>query len=133
MKSQTQRVFPLTPANISPRLPVSDGVSSAATRVVPLLTTAVSSPHLLGFFRSLLGRDQESTGRKYLSGIFPLWPKEKPWDPGAQQRDLPCSPDTTRFCVKELNYEVAKFPRGDKAGPFEGPCCVHLYGLADSR
>lgn len=37
-----------------------------------LLITAVSSPHLLGFFAWFLGRAQESTGRKYLSSIFPL-------------------------------------------------------------
>lgn len=69
MKSQTQRVFPLTPANTSPHLPVSDGVSSVAAGVVPLLTAAVSSSHLLGFFPCLLGKNQENTGRKYLSGL----------------------------------------------------------------
>lgn len=132
MKSRTQRVFPLTPANISPRLPVSDGVSSAAARVVPLLAMAISSPQLLGFFPCFLERAQESTGRKYLSSISPLWPKEKPRKAGSPGLSNATSP-LPRFCVKELNYEVAKFSRGDKGGPFEGPRCVHLCGLVDSR
>ena len=83
MKSQIQRVFPLIAASISPHLPISDGMSSATARVVPSLTTAVSSPHLLGFFPCSLGRTQESTGRKYLSSISLLWPKEKPRKAGS--------------------------------------------------
>lgn len=73
MKSQTQRVFPLTPANTSPHLPVSDGVSSVAAGVVPLLTAAVSSSHLLGFFPCLL---EKKTGEHWEE--IPLWPEENP-------------------------------------------------------
>lgn len=61
MKSQTP--FPLTPANISPLLPVSDNVSSAAASLV-LLLTPVSTPNLRGFFCCLLGRGQENAERK---------------------------------------------------------------------
>lgn len=99
MKSQTQRVFPLTPANISPSLPVSDCIRCGSKGSAPTHHSSIIFPSSR-LPPCYLGRAQESTVRKYLSNISTAWLREAQahWEPGAQQRDLP-SPQTPHVSV----------------------------------
>lgn len=99
MKSPTQRVFPSTPANISPPLPVSDCILCSSKGSAPTHHSIISP-------RSRLPPVVWEEPRRALwgntSAVFPL-PVLQKHTLGASATWPALPTATTLFCVKELN------------------------------
>lgn len=129
MKSPTQRVFPSTPANISPPLPVSDCILCSSKGSAPTHHSIISPRSRLP--PCCLGRAQESTVRKYLSSISTACLTEAHT---GSLSNVTCPPHShhTFLCERAQPGSSKIFQRW-QGRTFWGPCCVRLYELLGSR